>query len=412
MALRERWTRCGLALALAVLCGPESLIPTLALLLYANGTATGAEKAVNNAWRVLRAFLAAFLPALAALALYYGPGLWQGLLTIRRSAPTATDVLAAPILLILIALAAAAWWRANDSPEAAVLAVWIALYVVIVALVLRTPTAWSYIPILGPAALLAVYHFERFPIVSLFSAFMLAMALLFNAAFSSGPLAPDQVVQRDLPAGWRTAAAYSRLAALRAEAGPGQALYALDGELQPEIKAMLERGDRRGVLIRYAPEVIVLNGPFDPLLEGDALVRLGYQTYGATDVWRRVEEAGRFVTYRVATDYGPHMRLETLALDKQPPAPGDLLRLRLDWQMTRAADARAEVLIEVRLRRDEQVLATVRDVIGAAVLPAGSASTYHALRLPPEAGPGAVTVEVGVRVNGGWLGRERLLTVR
>lgn len=391
LALADRWRLAGLAMAAAALSSPEALIPALLLLVLA-----GQRGAFSRFGALLAVPL---ILAGAALFAYYGPSLLDGLILLRKSGPVWLDALSLPFLGVLIGLAVWIWWRMRADATVALLGAWVLLYGAVMFGLLRETSGWLYAPLVGPAALLAGVMFNRYPILSMFVAFVVTMAILIMGALLITPGDAPELVDLPLPDGVQVIAAYSKAAALHIERTPDQVLVDLGGEFQPDVRRMLERDDWQSILFRYAPNVLILDERevFDPAL----LARLDYTPDGSARVLRRRVQVGRFPAESTPLDlaYGPHLRLVEVALDDLTPAPGGALRVRLGWQVARPATQ--SVIIEVEIAGQS----VSRDEFVSSVFRAGQWTTYHVLRVPRQTDPGGYEVQVSVIINGGRIAR-------
>jgi hypothetical protein len=177
---------------------------------------------------------------------------------------------------------------------------------------------------------------------------------------------------------------------------------------------MLERGDRRSILIRYLPDLLQ-NEERDFAWAASAdLEQLGYVPLDGeppalwNGAWRRVAPVGSFEERAISADFGPDVRLTGFALDTANARPGGYYRLRLDWILARPATR--SIFAEMRLAHgDERETITLqRDEIEPSILRAGPWSTYHAVSIPAGTAPGEYALDVAVIINNGTAGVARL----
>jgi hypothetical protein len=189
---------------------------------------------------------------------------------------------------------------------------------------------------------------------------------------------------------------------------PDQVMVAFDGKLQPELHKMLERGDGQSALIRYAPDWLLTDDntviSVEALATNAAWVRLGYAPVAGTEgAFQRKTTIGQFVDQPVSADFGPDIRLVGAALDQPVLKPGQLVRVRLDWDFARPASR--PVTVELRLAGPDREVASAADEYEPRVFRAGPWSTYHTLIVAPDAASGPAQLFVSVMVNNGTVAR-------
>jgi hypothetical protein len=175
---------------------------------------------------------------------------------------------------------------------------------------------------------------------------------------------------------------------------------------------MIERGDIQSALIRYAPDVLIMDGTGrinpEQLFTG-SWVRLDYRLLDRSIVYKRNTPIGTFIDQPANVPYGPDMRLVGLALDQTSLRPGQLLRVRLDWEFAHPADR--PVTVDLQLTADNKSLAQARDEFAPSVFQAGPWSTFHTITLADDAQPGSLTLDVAVIVNDGTVARVPVATL-
>jgi hypothetical protein len=395
LALQERWSWAGITLAVAILSGPEALLLVIPMLFLWSASGKG--------WRFALALFGPLILALIALRLYYGPSLWDGLLILRPSLSTLPNAVPWLLAIPVILLAGWGWYRRHDNSAVAVLGAWGALHILVIGVLLRVQAGWQYVPLVAVVVLLAAVGLEsvKLPVKRIVYAVVAVLLLIptFSLSTTRNDLRrvtlPDQPLSVGIP---------SVSQALTLRNLPQQVLISFDGQLQPDLKAMVERGDIQSAVIKYAPDVIIEGGRVTAkTLSSDALARLNYRLVDNNGMYQRQTELGTFTDQAVNTAFGPDIKLVGYALDQSSLAPGRLLRVRLDWEYARPASRPID--IDLRLDSDMYVLAHASDEYVPSVLLIGRWSTYHTLTLSPEAWPGPVTLNVGVIVNGGTVTR-------
>src|SRR5260221_7027545 len=350
LALGGHWRWSGVLLALACLCSPEALLLAIPLALLA-----------ANQGRAMRFGLALVLPLLAALILlrfYYGPTLWDGLLILKDHTPVSFPAGWLTLLsLPLLGLAAWGWLKGRASPELRVVtttsAGWIVLYLVVMVGLLRVDALWKYAPIVSPVLLLAgiglrILQPTSARIIAVMGATLLLVAslLVMESAPRIAPVmfpAPAQRVGvNTVGQVWGTAISTN------------QRVISFDGQLQPELKAILERGDTESALIRYAPDVMVIGDTgriHAKDLSSVGVARLQYSDKGQAGMFVRGVAIGSFADLPADAQYGPDVHLSGMALDQTSLKPGQVFPVRLDWQLARQADK--PVTVDLWLRSGE-----------------------------------------------------------
>ncbi|MCC7207506.1 MAG: hypothetical protein IT323_09375 [Anaerolineae bacterium] len=412
LALLRRWSAAGVACALAALCGPEALAGGVVILLFAAGK--------GGAPRFALGWLAPLLTALIGLIAYFGADFWEGLLRFRLVLPTQPSGQAALLFLLAVLLLAAERWqmalrRTGDwEPRDAVLLgfAWAAFVALIVLLTDGLNSAWRFAPAAVTAMLVVWLGWRSLPTRRVALG---GIAVLASAAFLVTDLrATDSLNAILLPGGAQSLALESSVLTPLIRKSPDQSLIALDGALQPELRRMVERGDRRSVLVRYAPDVIGLGLYGDVWTEESAFAPLGYaplawESSPFTDVWRRTVPIGPFEDHALDAAFGPDVSLTGVALDRANARPGGFFRLRLDWNLARPA-ARS-LFAEARLAGGDTLFTLQRDEIEPSVLRAGPWSTYHAIGIPADVAPGEYGLDLAVIINNGTAGTARLASV-
>ncbi len=408
LALADRWTLAGLVFAAAALTSPEALLLALPILLLAVN-----KRAI---WRFGLALLVPLALAVIGLRLYYGPALWEGLLILKSGSSSSFETQLYLIFTIpTFILAIWAWYRQRASPIVAVCGAWIGLYLAVFIGILGLSAASQLSPLAGPVLLLAIVGTRNIkvrPIVSyVFVSLpsMLLVFLLFPPIGSRDFFPPESPPQ--LPDAVSVGTPSAGLA-LDLRQSPDQVMISFDGQFQPDVKTMIERGDVQSALIRYAPDCLVIRGVSRVTAKGlasGAWARLDYRPIDEWGLFRRYSTIGSFVAQPANAVYGTDIRLVGLALDQSTLQPGQLLRVRLDWEFARPASR--PVTIDLWLESGEYVLAAATDSYEASVFEAGRWSTYHTLTLEPEAWPGPVTLRVGVIVSNGVIARLPVATL-
>jgi hypothetical protein len=414
LAIDSRWRLAAVAAACATLCGLESLIVVVVVLLHAVLNGKG--------WRYAFGFIAPMAAALAAITLYYGADWWRGLVTLNlANSAILPSGLLVPLHIVLLGVASAAWIRYRRNPLVALLGLWAALYALIIGVVLRMSDVWYYAPIAGVGLFLAaLVSLDQSLDVRLRGAvegvglFIWIGTILVT--FLSALLINTSRFNPNLTGDFDTLGMCPSSTAVLLRQRLPIPIYALDGGLQPDIKVMSERGDSHSVLVRYAPDAVYadLSSCADSFSESSAWHILSYRAVpfwrdiNASDsveavYYRRAYPIGTFADHRANLPYGLDLRLVGYAIDQTGIASGYPVRVRLDWQIARPASR--PITVELRFGG-----ATFRDTFAAGVFRAGTYSTYHAISAPVASGD--VPISLAVIVNNGTVDRHDITTIR
>jgi len=414
MLLGKQWMLSGALIALAALCSPEALILALVLLIYAVQQGKG--------WSYGLPLVGLLALALIALAAYYGPTFWDGLLTLKRSADESSlRLLAGVFIAALIGGAAVFWYAQRKRAEIALLGAWIGAYVFVVAVLLGDLDGWRFLPVIGAGAALwgALMDRQRLAAVGAALGCGITAALLVSQVSrpdtSAEQAAIQALVSGPIPSsvGFWSKDVMLRFLVTGPDKTNGASLILLDGQTQPALKRMLERGDGHGVLIRYAPKLIVDHEPSPMDVDDPALKQLNYaklpQDESPLTLYAGAAGTGNFVDQSADVTYGPDIRLTGFAFDHSAIKAGDTLRLRLDWEFARPASR--SVTVELRLQNDQGTVVEVREDLDAALFPAGPYSSYHLVTVPTAVTAGSLRLQAAVIINKGLLDRVTLATL-
>ncbi len=403
LALDARWRLAGLVTCVAILCSPEALFLAVPLLFLAANRQAGRRYGL--------AVLAPLVLAALALRLYFGPALWDGLLILRPSPSTLDSLLPWLLSIPALGLAVYGWYRqrmaaaGEINPALGVAGAWAALHLLVVGGLLRVPTGWQYAPVVGPVLLLAAAGLQNVNL-SLRRAGYVILVVLFLAS-TAGIFGPaKEPARQSLPGDPLSIGVMSTSQALNIRHDTKPVIVAFDGQLQPDLKAMIEHGDIQSMLIRYAPEILITSDsgriPAKALTQS-SWARLDYRPIDRSGTYLRYTSIGNFAERQVQVAYGLDIRLVGMALDQESLRPGQLLRVRLDWEFIRPATK--PITVDLWLESGEYVLAHTTDEYAPSMFEAGRWSTYHTLTLSPDAWPGPVTLTAGVIVSDGIINR-------
>jgi hypothetical protein len=314
--------------------------------------------------------------------------------------------------LPILGLAAWGWYKERNNATIALHGAAVAFYVAIVAGILRTDTAWRYVPIIASAFLLALVGLRNITPIRK----QLVVASIVLLVLLIVPLLPTLSIPAFKPLSDPALATAKSIAvddtptALSNLYFSSQSIIALDGQLSPDLKAMLERDDKQSLLIRYAPDVSIGQSAKSELALAP-IARLDYQSTGDNDIYVRRSEPGKFRTIQATGQFGTDIRLVSAAVDQSSLVPGQVLRVRLDWQFARFASR--PITVDLWLRDGDYLLAhstddyTDKDNI---FIP-GKWSTYHTLKVIDQAWSAPAILEVAVIVSDGVIARIPLTTL-
>ncbi len=330
------------------------------------------------------------------------------------------------VLLLLLSFAAIGWFRGRTNQTLAVAGAWIALHFLILVILLPGPLDLRTSLMIGPTLLLAFAWIEQRVPVQRPAGYALITLLgflgMFGVFLSTAHSVPRPTLEwfnksRQITDAIRSFSPESVGFATQSDVlwfCESIKLYCVsfDGQLQPALKALIERNDLQSALIRYAPDLLVpdSSSALEPeiLTTNQGVKRLGYVAVNQTDeqkyVFRRSTTIGQFVDQPVSADFGPDIRLVGAALDQPALKPGQLVRVRLDWDFARPATR--PVTVELRLSGPDREVASAADEYEPRVFRAGPWSTYHTLTVAPDAASGPAQLFVSVIVNNGTVARQ------
>jgi hypothetical protein len=381
----RRWLLAGLLLGLAILTEPTAIgLAALAVILII--------RAGDPPWRYLIPVI--LLPvgvlALIGLGRVYFISMTPG-----------TFSLALPALAFFALIRQ----RAAVSPVSAVLAAWSAFIGLLAALGGTAPTQ----AILPGVILVAM---------SLPARWWVLVAILIDMGLRVALGNPGVIVNTDqvyppLDAGlWLgahtgpdTTIATDEIGLLSFEAG--RRVIDMSGSLQANPLD-------RFFMIRNAPDVVVLRDGVDLLWPGFAttyarMTQIGYLTiYQRVVNWGALDDHG--VDVNLSDKVGRQdLRLSNVAIGNTLH-PGDLVRVRLDWELAYAPSFEVEIKLDL-LDAAYKGLGGVLDKLPPSEWHAGRMSTYHALTLSGDAQAGRISLFLNVGIRAGTMGTLKVAEV-
>lgn len=396
-----RWRAAGALIGLAVLAAPQAII--LALLLPAL-----AYRQPGAIWRY--ALPAALIPVLTLAALLAGTGARAIVSLVPAHWPLALAVLA--VLALLWKL------RRGDGLPAtmALLIAWSAVEALLAFTFGAAPSA-----AFAPGAILAVivlWQGAALPRRAVVAALVIA-AVAVDALLALGSAPPPSTASSpaDLEAGQWIAAntppdatvATDRIGALALEAR--RPIYDLSGRLggaPPDAS----------FLARNAPDVVAVHPALagrDDLEPGLAAFYAPVNSAGPLTLYQRSAPLAPVEDHPVDVNFSAILGRDDLRLVGAGIGnalhPGELVRVRLDWQLAYAPGFDVQVKLDL-LTPDFAGLGGVTDDLPPERWRAGQMSTYHAFILSPDAAPGPVSLYLNVGTRGATMGIVKVADVQ
>ncbi|MBZ0277434.1 MAG: hypothetical protein K8I60_14910 [Anaerolineae bacterium] len=461
----HRWTVAGFLIGLAVLIRPDAALPGVlmgigALLVSVNILYTRDSKFTPLIQYIIAAGIPIGLFMLWGLATYGSPlpvtlgaksaqaelgitglGLgvtpWNGLLLILMSL-----IQQSPLYLILGLLVLIGLFSRKLTPFIILVTVWSGLHLVTYIVLGVAPYRWYYTPLLPGVILLAasgaaiLYEWlkHRAKPLAIYGTLVAALLPLAAQAASFQQISTymEQGGSHDvmLPIvdwqAYREAGTWLRDhtsdQATVGVAEVGQIGYYADrwmtdylGLLQPDVSAMLRRGDFYSWLISYAPDYLVFQrfhqqrlALFNHRIDGDAWFLANYREVtqmddprylaGPVTIMERTTPLLPMITQPVQADF-EGLRLVGYAIDTAETQPGknQSVRIRLDWQVIGNLPAEIHVAIKALDIPEEPGF----DGDYATRHWHETLSTWHGFIIPFSTIPGTYPLAVAVGPTGG-----------
>jgi hypothetical protein len=186
-------------------------------------------------------------------------------------------------------------------------------------------------------------------------------------------------------------------------------VYRLDGRHTPEINDWVQRDDITSPIVWAAPDYVITDtNPVD----APDVAALDYQN-AHDNLYVRRQAVGEFGDVETMTlPFGPEVRINGVADDRDRANPGDVIRLRLDWDLVQPPRQGPLTLNLSVIDYQGQPIATTFPQRNNAVWQTDTLTTYHAIRLPDDAAPGVYDVSISVDYRAALLGQrvvERLV---
>jgi hypothetical protein len=459
LAQSAQWWQAGLLIGLAILTRPDAALPGALLGGAALGVGINALGTRRGWWFPALAFaIMALLPAvlfavwaaaaygspfpatLAAKSAQAGLGIsgfgvfvdaWGGLLMIVES------LIKQSPLYIVIGLLAALGVSRQLTSATVILVLWGLLHLVAYRILSVAPYRWYYVPLLPAVIVLSAYGLQRVfhlfrqyaPEFAPYATVVVAMLPLAAQGASFARIAdyfheggpPDTMLpivdwQAYQEAGeWLNTHTASE--AVIGVAEVGQVGFYADrtmtdylGLLQPDVAALLKRGDLYSWLLGYSPDYLVFQrfggkvglALYNHFIEYDPWFVASYHevakfddpryTLGPVVIYQRTTPARHLDAETTSADFGP-IKLDRLAVEDQV-ASGPT-RVRLDWRVTGPLPANLHISVSM-LDVPAQVTEPKFDGDYLADHWTVTVSTWHSLMLPNGIPPGRYPLQVSV----------------
>ncbi len=395
----DHWGAAGFAIGLATLTRPDAALPGMLIGLVALVVSVNRLNTRTRWWQPIAGFgIASAIPLLIFAVWAYisygspfpvtlgakgaqatqgitgmGVGIdtWEGLRLILRSLMTQSSLYIVLALLTVFGLAR----RIQNG--ALLVVIWGALHLIVYVILGVAPYRWYYAPLVPGAVLLAttgLYYlyerlrFYRYPVaIGIVSALAIFPVIAQGASFAAvitqiregGPVdVMLPIVDWDV---YRQTGEWLDVnTALDATVGVAEVgqvgFYARRwmtdylGLLQPEVSAMLRRGDFYSWMIQYAPDYMVFQRfrgaalvLYNLVIQDDAWFNANYEpvtefddmrySSGPVTIFRRATILPNLIEQPATLDFG-NLKLVGLATDGHSLSEqGGSVRVRLDWQV-------------------------------------------------------------------------------
>lgn len=187
-------------------------------------------------------------------------------------------------------------------------------------------------------------------------------------------------------------------------------IYHLDGRYSPSASQLLSHNDFQSMLVMLAPDYLYLtpNGRFaDFDFDGGNLEALNYVRIlddAPFTIWHRKSVVGSFDNIQPRfIEFRPDVHITGFATDKSRVSPGDVVRVRLNWQLDYPPEDAVGLnlsLVDIEGQAAGQVIAMFPKENWQPL----DIGTYHALRISDTASPGVYQLVVAVEYIAGLLG--------
>ncbi len=375
---RQRWALAGVLMGLAVLTEPSALVLALLIVFLI----------IREGGSVRRYLLPSIaIPALVLALIIVTLGLRTSFSEMFVSFPATVVVVALPIVALITL--ARCWPALRQAPYTAILLAWGGAMAFIAVLVGLPITA-----VIVPGLIALATQLPWRPRLVLMAAACIDLALGVIA-----PASPPVLPASEALGKWFLANSTPEVTIATREIG-ALAFYAdrsvadLSGKLQ-------QNTFDTAFFAHYAPDFVVLRegmtAPEKPFKTSYASV----QTAEGRTIFARVVNYAGLDDHGVDVWYGNPIRYD-LHLSNvgigNTLYPGDLVRIRLDWELMYPLPYQAEIKMTLNDEKGQAIVGQVDPVI-AYRWPLGKTSSYHLFMLPNNTQPGKARLYLGVRLR-------------
>lgn len=369
LAVNQRWIGAGIVSGFTLLLAPSALIFAIFLGL----------KAPRSYWRLIG------IPAMIWYGFaffYYGWGGLQGL-TLANSSTDQSILMVAFAILILFWL-----YRGLKSipDDLFPLMIWGLSYSTL-AILLKFSNDFSLLSLVM-IMMIALHLINDRTIITIGSA-IFSVIVLIAPVISSDRSPTLQIPQLEGSKGHygNDQAAFIL----------GGMVYHLGGDRDPHLKKLVEEEDISGVLLATAPDYIFSDQPLpaDPVVDLLRYTRLEDGLWQRSSViypWRDVE--------KIDLTFGTDIHLIGVAADRFSAVPGELIRVRLDWQLDKAPTQPMGLRLEA-LDFQQAGAGSIGQTYPPEKWDSLETTTYHLVPLDSDALPGLYQINVSINYNGG-----------
>lgn len=180
--------------------------------------------------------------------------------------------------------------------------------------------------------------------------------------------------------------------------------YRLDGTHTDVFQRMIQRGDIVSMLIATAPDYLITDDNNIP--EDQRLAPLDYQlSQGAPLVYtRQIDLAQMDTVQSINLPLNPDVTLAHYALDANRLRPGDVMRVRLDWELKQQPQQPVGVSMNLS-DLTGQIVASTNDIFSPETWQESAFSTWHVMRINNNAQPSVLSLNLVLEYRAGTVGR-------
>lgn len=421
---KGQWRVAGLVAGLSILVQPEGVLGCLALGLYALSQERG--------WRFWNLMWLPLAVWMIVAAFYYTDGYWSGLTLIGE--PVTVGVTAQNVFwIVLFIVAAGIAYRVGIQRWLWVFFVWTALELIAYLLVFGELTQIHSLPLavsvgIGLVSGVRQLNLSRSLAFGVIGGGILVFGLItvIGRPQTEDNLAKDMELSRTIGIPKDISILHDRSDGIirHLDEFTGD-IYHIEGLRSPFIRDFVERGDYESLIIATAPDVIYFNAENEHLgllnLRGETLRALNYQKTidvrvdagqrEGDEFWSRRADVGEFGdSQNVDLDFGPDVQLTGYAIDRARPQAGEIVRIRLDWNLDRPPTSSITVQLSL-LDNTGNPVVSIFPIFDEDVWESLELSTYHALAIPNDVLPGRLRILVALDYKAAIIGENEIGTV-